>query len=114
MNPVRRDVVSIGESTDNVTIRFETNNEGPWILHWFVNISITTQIIPIILTFNIQPYRLAFQYVRNNIIRKFFGRHFTEMACFRGLAIVLAEDVPAIAKTVPPGNSTYCPVYVTS
>jgi hypothetical protein len=30
----------------------------------------------------------------------------TEMALvFRGLAIVLAEDVPAIAQTKPPGNS---------
>jgi iron transport multicopper oxidase len=37
VNPVRRDVVSIGGAGDNVTIRFETNNEGPWIMHWFVN-----------------------------------------------------------------------------
>ncbi|KAH0836892.1 laccase [Lanmaoa asiatica] len=35
VNPVRRDVVSIGSSTtDNVTIRFVTNNPGPWFLHW--------------------------------------------------------------------------------
>ena len=35
VNPVRRDVVSIGTSpTDNVTIRFVTNNPGPWFLHW--------------------------------------------------------------------------------
>ncbi|KAH9479161.1 Laccase [Psilocybe cubensis] len=33
-NPVRRDVVNIGrEDTDNVTIRFKTDNSGPWILH---------------------------------------------------------------------------------
>lgn len=34
-NPVRRDVVSIGGATDNVTIRFRTDNPGPWILHWW-------------------------------------------------------------------------------
>lgn len=35
-NPVRRDVVSTGTAKDgdNVTIRFKTDNPGPWILHW--------------------------------------------------------------------------------
>ena len=37
VDPVRRDVVSLGGAGDNVTIRFETNNEGPWIMHWFVH-----------------------------------------------------------------------------
>ncbi|KAF8634695.1 hypothetical protein AX15_000753 [Amanita polypyramis BW_CC] len=32
-NPVRRDVVSVGDSTDNVTIRFTTDNAGPWFFH---------------------------------------------------------------------------------
>jgi iron transport multicopper oxidase len=32
-NPVRRDVASIGDPGDNVTIRFFTNNPGPWLLH---------------------------------------------------------------------------------
>ncbi|KIL59866.1 hypothetical protein M378DRAFT_63230, partial [Amanita muscaria Koide BX008] len=32
-HPVRRDVVSIGELNDNVTIRFSTYNPGPWFLH---------------------------------------------------------------------------------
>ncbi|KAF9563577.1 laccase [Agrocybe pediades] len=40
-NPVRRDVVSIGGAGDNVTIRFETDNVGPWMLHchidWHLN-----------------------------------------------------------------------------
>lgn len=35
-NPVRRDVVSIGSTGDNVTIRFTTDNPGPWIMHWYV------------------------------------------------------------------------------
>ncbi|KAF8131810.1 laccase [Boletus edulis] len=42
VDPVRRDVVSIGrDPTDNVTIRFVTNNPGPWFLHchidWHLN-----------------------------------------------------------------------------
>ncbi|KAG9308060.1 laccase [Chiua virens] len=38
VNPVRRDVVSIGNSTtDNVTIRFTTDNPGPWFLHCHVD-----------------------------------------------------------------------------
>ncbi|KAF9479350.1 laccase [Pholiota conissans] len=37
-NPVRRDVVNIGTlKTDNVTIRFETDNAGPWILHCHID-----------------------------------------------------------------------------
>ncbi|PPQ90320.1 hypothetical protein CVT25_007722 [Psilocybe cyanescens] len=33
-NPIRRDVVSTGsDTTDNVTIRFTTDNSGRWILH---------------------------------------------------------------------------------
>ncbi|KAF9444257.1 multicopper oxidase [Macrolepiota fuliginosa MF-IS2] len=37
VNPVRRDVVSIGDATDNVTIRFRTDNPGPWILHCHID-----------------------------------------------------------------------------
>ncbi|EJF60579.1 laccase [Dichomitus squalens LYAD-421 SS1] len=37
VNPVRRDTVSIGEVGDNVTIRFETNNPGPWFLHCHID-----------------------------------------------------------------------------
>jgi len=40
-NPVIRDVVSIGNAGDNVTIRFFTDNPGPWFLHchidWHLN-----------------------------------------------------------------------------
>ncbi|KAG2012190.1 laccase 2 [Coprinopsis cinerea AmutBmut pab1-1] len=36
-NPIERDVVNIGESTDNVTIRFKTDNAGPWILHCHID-----------------------------------------------------------------------------
>nr|AIS92515.1 laccase VV-LAC1 [Volvariella volvacea] len=33
VDPPRRDVVSIGTPGDNVTIRFVTDNAGPWFLH---------------------------------------------------------------------------------
>ncbi|KAF9471986.1 hypothetical protein BDN70DRAFT_938526 [Pholiota conissans] len=33
---VQRDVVSSGVAGDNPTIRFTTDNAGPWIMHWFV------------------------------------------------------------------------------
>ncbi|KAH6897936.1 laccase 10 [Coprinopsis sp. MPI-PUGE-AT-0042] len=32
-NPVKRDVVNIGGANDNVTIRFTTDNPGPWFFH---------------------------------------------------------------------------------
>ena len=38
-NPIVRDVVSIGNNaTDDVTIRFQTNNPGPWFIHWYVRL----------------------------------------------------------------------------
>ncbi|KAG7446172.1 laccase lcc5 [Guyanagaster necrorhizus] len=36
-NPVRRDVVSLGAAGDNVTIRWTTDNPGPWILHCHID-----------------------------------------------------------------------------
>ncbi|KAE9399013.1 laccase [Gymnopus androsaceus JB14] len=36
-NPVRRDVVSTGLIGDNVTIRFMTDNSGPWFLHCHID-----------------------------------------------------------------------------
>jgi len=34
VNPSKRDVVSIGTSaSDNTTIRFVTDNPGPWFMH---------------------------------------------------------------------------------
>ncbi|KAF7336445.1 Laccase 1 [Mycena sanguinolenta] len=37
VNPPRRDVVSVGNAGDNVTIRFVTNNDGPWFLHCHID-----------------------------------------------------------------------------
>ncbi|THH28683.1 hypothetical protein EUX98_g5502 [Antrodiella citrinella] len=36
-NPIRRDVVSTGGVGDNVTIRFKTDNPGPWFLHCHID-----------------------------------------------------------------------------
>ena len=36
-NPVWRDTVSTGTTGDNVTIRFQTNNPGPWFLHCHID-----------------------------------------------------------------------------
>ncbi|KAI0297810.1 multicopper oxidase-domain-containing protein [Multifurca ochricompacta] len=35
--PVIRDVVSIGNASDNVTIRFSTDNPGPWFFHCHID-----------------------------------------------------------------------------
>nr|UYM28068.1 laccase 4 [Trametes polyzona] len=37
IDPVRRDTVSIGAESDNVTIRFVTDNPGPWFLHCHID-----------------------------------------------------------------------------
>ncbi|KAJ3482308.1 hypothetical protein NLI96_g7061 [Meripilus lineatus] len=37
VNPILRDVVDIGGVGDNVTIRFQTNNPGPWFLHCHID-----------------------------------------------------------------------------
>nr|AAW28936.1 laccase A [Trametes sp. 420] len=37
VNPPQRDVVSTGTAGDNVTIRFRTDNPGPWFLHCHID-----------------------------------------------------------------------------
>lgn len=37
VNPVRRDTVNIGTTGDNVTIRFTTDNPGPWFIHCHID-----------------------------------------------------------------------------
>ncbi|KAF9233718.1 laccase [Melanogaster broomeanus] len=37
VDPVRRDTVSSGTPSDNVTIRFTTDNPGPWFLHCHID-----------------------------------------------------------------------------
>ncbi|KAH9479120.1 Laccase-2 [Psilocybe cubensis] len=62
-NPVIRDVVSLGSSKDDrVTIRFVTDNSGPWIMHchidWHLQLGLAVvfaENIPEIETFNPPP-----------------------------------------------------------
>jgi iron transport multicopper oxidase len=44
-NPVIRDVVSIGNTGDNVTIRFFTDNPGPWFFHCHIDWHLTAFVI---------------------------------------------------------------------
>jgi iron transport multicopper oxidase len=37
VDPVIRDVVSLGGTDDNVTIRFQTDNPGPWFMHCHID-----------------------------------------------------------------------------
>jgi iron transport multicopper oxidase len=52
VDPVVRDVVSIGSAGDNVTIRFFTDNPGPWFFHchidWHLDASVVLLCIPTI------------------------------------------------------------------
>jgi iron transport multicopper oxidase len=44
-NPVMRDVVSMGDTGDNVTIRFFTDNAGPWFLHCHIDWHLERQAV---------------------------------------------------------------------
>jgi iron transport multicopper oxidase len=45
VNPIRRDVVSLGQSTsDNVTIRFIMDNAGPWFLHCHIDFHLDASV----------------------------------------------------------------------
>ena len=45
-NPVIRDVVSNGNVGDNVTIRFFTDNYGPWFFHYHIDWHLKASVIP--------------------------------------------------------------------
>jgi iron transport multicopper oxidase len=79
---VFRDVVSIGNTGDNVTIRFFTDNPGPWFFHchidWHLNAFVIHPRYVLILT-----------------------NH------SRGFAAVFAEDVPDVpSQESPTGTLT--------
>ena len=75
VNPVVRDVVSIGNAGDNVTIRFFTDNPGPWFFHchidWHLDAYVVLPGIPIMLVLT--------------------------WARYSGFAVVFAEDVPDVS-----------------
>lgn len=80
VNPVQRDVVSAGLAGDNVTIRFKTDNAGPWILHCHID------------------WHLE-MFVRS-LLHQDNGLTFV----FSGLAVVFAEDVAKVAQSNPPSK----------
>ena len=71
-----RDVVSIGtgNADDQVTIRFQTDNPGPWFLHCHIDWHLNAYAL-----FNFDYFPLLTQ------------------LCSRGLAVVFAEDVPDVS-----------------
>ncbi|PPQ93569.1 hypothetical protein CVT25_005561 [Psilocybe cyanescens] len=80
IDPVRRDTVNLGDadSGSNVTIRFTTDNPGPWIFHCF-----------------------AFLWITESVMKSSHIDWHLE----RGMAIVFAEDpedVPTVIR--PPGK----------
>ena len=83
---VRRDVVSTGVAGDNVTIRFTTDNPGPWFLHWWV---CRYHFWKFYLTsISIQSYQLASGTVRTVSL---IADGSLNLFYSSGLAIVLAE-----------------------
>ena len=80
VNPPQRDVVALGTTaSDNVTIRWVTDNPGPWYLHWynFLQLVIYRWLLICLLTSHIDWHLDA------------------------GLAIVFAEDVADVAAHNP-------------
>jgi iron transport multicopper oxidase len=67
-------VVSIGNSDDEVTIRFFTDNPGPWFLHCHIDWHL------------------------NMLVTLLYARcwRFSSQRCYSGFAVVFAEDVPDI------------------
>ncbi|KAG5644257.1 hypothetical protein DXG03_008795 [Asterophora parasitica] len=95
VNPIQRDVVSTGFASDNVTIRFKTDNAGPWILHWYGFIALYH-----ILTAD----RVDISHIDWHVDL--------------GLAVVFAEDAATVSRTSPPLRNLssaawhqLCPLY---
>jgi len=108
VSPVRRDVVNAGFAGDNTTIRFQTDNAGPWILHWFVVLFSTLLLLR----------------ASNEISRSHIDWHLDLYVPFplfrtwlhiysfgRGLAVVFAEDVATITTENPPGQELFLFVF---
>jgi hypothetical protein len=45
VDPIVRDVVSIGNTGDNVTIRFVTDNPGPWFFHCHIDWHLSAYVV---------------------------------------------------------------------
>ena len=83
-NPVIRDVVSTGNAGDNVTIRFFTDNPGPWFFHCHIDWHLNTSVIP----------------------PKVYLVRLMGWNDHSGFAVVFAEDVPDVpSQDIPTGKS---------
>jgi iron transport multicopper oxidase len=81
-NPVIRDVVSIGHTGDNVTIRFFTDNYGPWFFHCHIDWHLKMSVI----------------------LSKYAADHTDQCTVPSGFAVVFAEDVPEVPTEVVPSR----------
>ncbi|KAJ7720366.1 laccase [Mycena maculata] len=89
-NPIVRDVVNTGtDTTDNTTIRFTTDNPGPWILHCHIDFHLELYVV-------LHPFRT-----------KILISHSS------GLAIVFAEDTAGITNSSMTSTqwADLCPIY---
>ncbi|KAL0059253.1 hypothetical protein AAF712_014003 [Marasmius tenuissimus] len=97
VDPVRRDVVNTGVDGDNVTIRFRTDNAGPWFLHCHIDRHMDGQV-------------LLLQIWGCTVLNTFFRLPRT----YSGMAVVFAEDVPGVASAkadVPESWDQLCPIH---
>ena len=85
-NPVIRDVVSIGNAGDNVTIRFFTDNPGPWFFHCHIDWHLNASVIPL-----------------KGVLLLWVRLTWNHSS---GFAVVFAEDVPEVpSQDIPTGKS---------
>jgi iron transport multicopper oxidase len=55
VDPIIRDVVTIGNTGDNVTIRFFTDNPGPWFFHCHIDWHLGAYVISFFFFFDPLP-----------------------------------------------------------
>jgi len=75
-NPIVRDVVTMGNQGDEVTLRFFTNNPGPWFFHCHIDWHLTAFVICPSLCYYVVMLT-----------------HYPS-----GFAVVFAEDVPEVPQ----------------
>jgi len=97
-NPVRRDVVNSGVQGDMTTIRFKTDNAGPWIMHWFVA-AIFLEKYYCLLGFDSHiDWHLELCVVH------LLSHHALINILNSGLAVVFVEDLGGIRQSVQPSE----------
>jgi hypothetical protein len=99
VDPVVRDVVSIGDvaTNDNVTIRFFTDNPGPWFLHCHIDWHLEKRVPPFPWT-----YLCATLFIRDQRLILSLLDFFR-----RGFAVVFAEDIPDVKTNDVPTRNVF-------